>query len=77
MASCLLYEGRLRDAISLLQRAIESTPGTALAEPLLVNLATLHELDSSNAEVHKRNLLKLVAQHRGDSFNVASLKLQR
>ncbi|XP_064121150.1 trafficking protein particle complex subunit 12-like [Macrobrachium nipponense] len=73
---CLMYTGRVSDAIKLVEGAVFSQPERFLHEAVVLNLATMYELESSNAHQNKLKLLSLIAQHKGDSFNVAALKLQ-
>lgn len=78
MGVCLLYCGKLKDAISLLEKAININPQKVLNESLLINLSTLYELESNNARVKKLNLLKLVNRFKPDlNINIDyCLKLQ-
>lgn len=71
----LVYTGRVRDAVSVVETAVYAEPERLLHESLVLNLATMYELESCNATANKTKLLQLVAQHRGDSFAVAALKL--
>ncbi|XP_042893480.1 trafficking protein particle complex subunit 12-like isoform X2 [Penaeus japonicus] len=73
---CLMYTGRVTEAIKLVEGAVFSQPDRFLHEAIILNLATMYELESSNAHHNKLKLLSLIAQHKGDSFNVAALKLQ-
>ena len=73
---CLMYTGRVSDAIKLVEGAVFSQPERFLHEAVVLNLATMYELVSSNAHQNKLKLLSLISQHKGDSFNVAALKLQ-
>lgn len=73
---CLMYTGRVSDAIGLVEGAVFSQPDRFLHEAIVLNLATMYELESSNAHQKKLKLLSLISQHKGDSFNVAALKLQ-
>lgn len=66
MGVCLLYSGKLKEAIKLFEGAVQRNPKLALNESLLVNLATLYELESNNAKEKKIGLLKLVNKHRSD-----------
>uniref|UniRef100_A0A6A7G391 Trafficking protein particle complex subunit 12-like n=1 Tax=Hirondellea gigas TaxID=1518452 RepID=A0A6A7G391_9CRUS len=71
----LVYTGRIRDAVSVVEAAVYAEPERMLHESLVLNLATMYELESCNASANKIKLLELVAQHKGDSFAVAALKL--
>ncbi|XP_055856607.1 trafficking protein particle complex subunit 12 [Episyrphus balteatus] len=78
MGVCLLYGGKLKDAINLFERAINLNPQKSLNESLLVNLSTLYELESYNSANKKLNLLKLVNKFKPD-LNISlefCLKLQ-
>ncbi|XP_053681378.1 trafficking protein particle complex subunit 12 [Anopheles nili] len=66
MGVCLLYSGKLKEAIKLYEGAIQRNAKPCLNESLLVNLSTLYELESNNAKEKKINLLKLVNRHRAD-----------
>ena len=71
----LVYTGRIRDAVSVVESALYAEPERLLHESLVLNLATMYELESCNAFANKVKLLELVATHKGDSFAVAALKL--
>ncbi|XP_058829269.1 trafficking protein particle complex subunit 12 [Topomyia yanbarensis] len=66
MGVCLLYSGKLKEAIKLFESAVQRNPKMALNESLMVNLATLYELESNNSKEKKVALLKLVNKHRAD-----------
>lgn len=66
MGVCLLYSGKLKDAIKMFESAVQRNPKLALNESLLVNISTLYELESNNAKDKKIALLKLVNKHRAD-----------
>ena len=74
MAVCLLYLGRLKDAIRLLEDNIKAQPDVFLHEGLLYNICSLYELDSLSSLQAKQDMLKLVAKHKGDGFNVTCFK---
>jgi len=74
-AVSLLYLGRLDDAVAMLESAVQENPASTLQEGVCTNLCTLYELESARSTQKKTALLKLVNQHRGDGFSVASLKL--
>ncbi|XP_030387046.1 trafficking protein particle complex subunit 12 [Scaptodrosophila lebanonensis] len=78
MGVCLLYAGKLKDAINLYERAIHINPQKSLNESLLVNLSTLYELESNNSKAKKLNLLRLINRFKPD-LNISielCLKLQ-
>ncbi|KAH8378797.1 hypothetical protein KR009_001427 [Drosophila setifemur] len=78
MGVCLLYAGKLKDAINLYERAIHLNPQKSLNESLLVNLSTLYELESNNSKAKKFNLLRLINRYKPD-LNISieiCLKLQ-
>lgn len=66
MGVCLLYSGKLKEAINMFEGAIQRNPKLALNENLLVNLSTLYELESNNSKDKKIALLKLVNKNRAD-----------
>ncbi|XP_068142086.1 trafficking protein particle complex subunit 12 [Drosophila tropicalis] len=66
MGVCLLYAGKLKDAINLYERAINLNPQKSLNESLLVNLSTLYELQSNNSKSKKINLLRLINRFKPD-----------
>lgn len=58
----LLYQGRIRDAVSVLESVIRLDPTTYLTHSITFNLCTLYELanDSQTGE-EKKKILKLLA----------------
>jgi len=75
VAVCLLFLGKLKEALAMLERIIWKDPKTNLQEGLLFNLCTIYELESSYSSQKKQKLLELVAKHRGDGFNISCLKI--
>ncbi|KAH9852648.1 hypothetical protein C2E23DRAFT_730367 [Lenzites betulinus] len=75
-AVVLLNQGRLREAIQLLEDALHASPATIVsAEPFLFNLSTLYELRSTAGADKKRELLVEVAKWAGDGLRTTCLKL--
>ena len=72
---CLIYLGRLREALSVLEGLVHSHPQTTLQDGVVFNLATLYELESSKAIEKKKEVLKLVSANKGDGFNPQCLKM--
>lgn len=75
VAVCLLFLGKLKEALALLERIIWADPTTNLQEGLLFNLCTIYELESSYSLQKKQKLLEFVSKHRGDGFNISCLKI--
>lgn len=58
---CCLYSGRLKDAIRFFEQAIDvAGRQNGLNDGLLLNLATLYELESSNDVSKKLDLLRQI-----------------
>ena len=62
-------------ALRALEMALVNDPPRNLHEGLLFNLCTIYELESSFSLQKKQKLLELVAQYKGDGFNVSCLKI--
>ena len=73
-AVSLLFQGRLKDALELLEVIVLQHPETTLQEGVLFNVCTMYELETSHHLQKKHKLLGLVGKYKGDSFNVSSLK---
>ena len=73
-AVSLLFQGRLKEALKLLEDIVFADPEKNLQHGLLFNICTMYELETSRHLQKKQSLLELIAQHRGDGFNVSCLK---
>eukprot|EP00088_Acartia_fossae_P047014 TRINITY_DN5091_c2_g1_i3.p1 TRINITY_DN5091_c2_g1~~TRINITY_DN5091_c2_g1_i3.p1 ORF type:complete len:1000 (-),score=250.08 TRINITY_DN5091_c2_g1_i3:148-3147(-) len=73
-AVCLLYLGRLKEGVQILESSVTSDPANVQGNPML-NLCTLYELESSYALQKKIGMLGMVSLHSPDSFPTHSLKL--
>ena len=73
-AVSLLFQGRLKEALKLLGNIVFADPEKNLHPGVLFNICTMYELETSRHVLKKQNLLELIAQHRGDGFNVSCLK---
>ncbi|KAK9873398.1 hypothetical protein WA026_022460 [Henosepilachna vigintioctopunctata] len=67
MSVCLLYSGRLKEAISILESAISVNPPHALHESLLLNLCTLYDMESSKGRMKKFALLRQISRYQADA----------
>ncbi|XP_044263196.1 trafficking protein particle complex subunit 12 [Tribolium madens] len=67
MGVCLLYGGHLKEAIKVLESAIESNPVHALHESLLLNLCTLYDMESSKGRMKKFALLRQISRYQADA----------
>lgn len=67
MGVCLLYGGRLKEAIAVLESAIAINPPHALHESILLNLCTLYDMESSKGRKKKFALLKQISRYRADA----------
>lgn len=78
MGGCLLYCGKLKDAIIIFESAVFKYPKRGLNERLILNLSTLYELESSNSWDKKLVILKQINRYKADlCVNLDScLKLQ-
>ncbi|CRK93971.1 CLUMA_CG007497, isoform A [Clunio marinus] len=66
IAVCYLYTGRMHNAIKIYEQAINFNPKQSINEAVLLNCATLYELESNEAKKKKLDLLKLVSANRAD-----------
>jgi len=71
---CLLYLGRLKEGLEIVENSITSDTSNIQGNPIL-NLCTLYELESSYALQKKIGMLGLISIHCSDSFPISSLKL--
>ena len=67
----------MHEAIAIYETAIKNDPRNNLHETLLLNCATLYELESNESKKKKIDLLKIVSGNRADlEMNIdACLKL--
>ncbi|KAJ7334216.1 hypothetical protein DFH08DRAFT_707355 [Mycena albidolilacea] len=71
----LLSQGKLKEGIEVMEKALKTSPESVIAEPFLFNLSTLYELRSATAIENKRNLLIEVAKWSGDGLKTTCLKM--
>lgn len=62
----MLYSGRLKEAIELFERAVNTSSRFGFDENLLINLSTLYELESNNSKEKKLWLLRQVNRFKPD-----------
>lgn len=74
LSVCLLYLGRLKEALTVLESNLTENPAQFLLETPVLNLATLYELESSYAGQKKQALLDLMSRYSGDGVNTSCLK---
>lgn len=86
-AVCLLYLCRLKEAIATLEEAIYNNETTLFKpekqtrqnqqslEGACSNLVTLYELESAKFHFKRTRLLRYIATHSGDGFDISCLKL--
>ncbi|XP_028396842.1 trafficking protein particle complex subunit 12-like [Dendronephthya gigantea] len=73
-AVSLLFQGRLKEALSLVEDIVFANPEKNLHSGILFNICTMYELETSRHIEKKKVLLELISQHCGDGFNVSCLK---
>lgn len=66
MAVCHLYNGKMHEAIALFEKAINLHPQKSINETLILNCATLYELNSNDSRKKKIDLLKVISANRAD-----------
>uniref|UniRef100_A0A6V7KT08 Uncharacterized protein n=1 Tax=Bracon brevicornis TaxID=1563983 RepID=A0A6V7KT08_9HYME len=75
MAVCLLYMGKLKDAVQFLESYVTTNPAKTLQESLILNLSTLHELHTTHSRQPKLQLLRQINRYKGDAMDIQCLKL--
>uniref|UniRef100_A0A8C4X1C3 Trafficking protein particle complex subunit 12 n=1 Tax=Eptatretus burgeri TaxID=7764 RepID=A0A8C4X1C3_EPTBU len=75
-AVCLLYLGKLKEALTHLESFRQREPAMYQHESVLFNLSTMYELESSRSLAKKEALLLSVSRCAGDNFNAQCLKMQ-
>lgn len=71
IAVCQLYTGKLDQAVKTFEEAISDNTAASLNEYVVINLSTLYELQSSNAQDKKLELLRKLNSHKRDlSLNI-------
>ncbi|KAH1002411.1 hypothetical protein HUJ04_008499 [Dendroctonus ponderosae] len=67
-AVCMLHDGRMQEAISVLETAIASKPLENLHESLVLNLCSLYDLQSSKKGIMKKfALLRQISKYSADA----------
>ncbi|CAG7828460.1 unnamed protein product [Allacma fusca] len=74
MAVCLVYLGKVKDALALMESTVKQNTPQLLQENVILNLSTIYELENSDGS-KKNSLLKLISEYKGDGINLASLKM--
>ena len=74
---CLLYTGSMRDAMLTLEENLGTKPDAMIRDDTVLNVCTLHELESSLTSQRKLGMLRLASQWRNDNLNVKSFKLEQ
>ena len=74
MAVCLLYLGKVKESVALMETTVRQNIPQSLQENVLLNLSSVIELENSDGS-KKNALLKLISEYKGDGVNLASLKL--
>ncbi|XP_058798689.1 trafficking protein particle complex subunit 12 isoform X2 [Phymastichus coffea] len=76
IAVCLLYTGKLKAAVELLENMVTvKNPVKSLQEVVLLNMSTLYELHTTHSIQSKLQLLRQLNRYNGDSTNIQCLKL--
>ena len=74
IAVCLVYLGRVKDALALMESTVRQNTPQLLQENVILNLSTIYELENSDGS-KKNALLKQISEYKGDGINLASLKM--
>ncbi|XP_066250459.1 trafficking protein particle complex subunit 12-like [Euwallacea similis] len=65
---CMFYDGRIKEAIALLEAAIASNPVNTLHESIVLNLCSLYDLQSSKKGIMKKfALLRQISKYSADA----------
>ncbi|XP_011307775.1 trafficking protein particle complex subunit 12 [Fopius arisanus] len=75
MSVCLLYTGKLQAAVCLLENVVKKNPIRNLQEPIILNMSTLYELNTTHCRQIKLQLLKQMNRYKGDAIDIQCLKL--
>lgn len=75
-AVCLLYVGRMREGMLLLEENLGTKPDSMIRDDTVLNVCTMYELESSLTAQRKLGMLRLASRWKNDNLNVASFKLQ-
>jgi trafficking protein particle complex subunit 12 len=75
-AVCLLYLGRMKESMMMLEENLGTKPNLMLHNPTVLNICTLYELESSLTVQRKLGMLRLASQWKSDNLNSSSFKLQ-
>lgn len=72
-AVSLLFQGRRKEALQLLEGVVFENPEKHLLKGILFNIGKMYDLENSRNLHQKQKLLELIGQHRGDGFDVSCL----
>ncbi|KAG0046539.1 Trafficking protein particle complex subunit 12 [Gryganskiella cystojenkinii] len=76
LAVCDLYAGQLNEAIPRIEKLMFAYPTSAgTSEPLVFNMATLHELRTEGSMRKKQLMMVEVSKWAGDQFNISMFKI--
>ncbi len=74
MSVCLLYMGKVKESLALMEATVQQNIPQSLQENVILNLSSIYELENSDG-VKKLQILKLISEYKGDGINLASLKM--